>query len=83
MEDVMHRTTVMLPVDLKQRAEKRARNLGVSLGTLVRTSLERALEEPASASAPDPLLASQAVFTGATPSDLSSGHDDWLYGEAE
>jgi hypothetical protein len=73
----------MLPLDLKQRAERRARGLGVSLGTLVRRSLEQALDRPATLSTDDPLLASRAVFCGESPGNLAADHDAWLYGEGE
>ena len=36
----MKRTTVMLPEDLKLKAEKRAEKMGISLGELIRLSLE-------------------------------------------
>ena len=37
---VMKRTTIMIPAPLKLKAEREARRLGVSLGQLIRQSLE-------------------------------------------
>jgi predicted DNA-binding protein len=76
----MKRTTVMIPEDLKTRAERRARRTGSSLGALVRESLEAALREPVAA-AEDPLFADRAVFRGSLPKDLAAEHDTYLYGD--
>lgn len=77
----MHRTTLMLPADLKARASRRARELGISLAELIRRSLEAILDsEPASARN-DPLFSDDALFAGKTPADLSAEHDTYLYGE--
>ncbi len=80
----MKRTTIMLPEDLKARAENRARNQGVSLGELVRLALERLLERTRKGGgAEDPLFADEAVHTGKNPRDLSEHHDRYLYGEGD
>jgi hypothetical protein len=76
----MKRTTVMIPEDLKARAERRARRTGVSFGSLVRDSLQAALREPVPA-AEDPFLSDAAVYRGAVPRDLSARHDHYLYEE--
>jgi len=74
------RTTIMLPHDLKTRAAMEARRRGVSLGHLIRSSLEAALGRGVES---DPLFADDAIYKGAAPSDLAVRHDDYLYGEAE
>ena len=83
MEDIqVKRTTIMLPQSLKVQAAEYARNLGLSLGELIRKSLERVLgDTPGNDSKGDPLFDSKAVFRGSTPRDLSLKHDDYLYGE--
>lgn len=80
----MHRTTLMLPADLKTRAQRRARDLGVSLGELIRRALEAELGHAADARrSADPLFADTAIFTGSTPPDLAARHDHYLYDEPE
>ena len=80
----MKRTTVMLPLELKARAERLARARGISFGELVRRSLSAAVEPPAGAKYDeDPLLADSVVFEGNTPEDLSGRHDTYLYGTDE
>lgn len=74
----MKRTTVMLPHDLKARAANEARRRGVSLGSLIRSSLEAMLGVGV---ATDPLFADSVVYEGESPADLSANHDDYLYGE--
>lgn len=74
----MRRTTVMLPEDLKNRAEAHARARGISFGSQVRRSLERTLAEPRG-EAPDPFFDDAAVWGGAAPADLAVEHDRHLY----
>lgn len=77
----MHRTTIMLPEDLKRRASQRAERLGISLGELIRQALDRLLVEPAPSDASDPLLAFDNAFQGPSPPDLAQNHDAYLYGD--
>ncbi len=74
-----HRTTIMLPPELKRRAAKRAKEQGVSFGELVRESLTAALT--GAAEVEDSLLADRAVYRGKTPRDLAAEHDRYLYGK--
>ncbi len=78
----MHRTTIMLPPDLKARALRRARELGISLGQLIRDSLTASLKQPdKKRAARDPLFADDAVHEDPGPCDLAEDHDAYLYGE--
>lgn len=78
----MLRTTIMLPEDLKATAQRYARRQGMSLGDLIRESLQqRLLQETGESRTQDPLFADQAVFEGDAPGDLASRHDDYLYDE--
>lgn len=72
----MKRTTVMLPETLRRRAALRARQRGISVGELIRNSLEEAL--PGASSDQDPLF-EEAVFDGPAARDLSARHDKYLY----
>ncbi|HEX4048060.1 MAG TPA: CopG family transcriptional regulator [Elusimicrobiota bacterium] len=74
-----HRTTIMLPPELKRRAAKRAKERGVSFGELVRESLAAVLT--GGPDAKDSLLADHAVYRGKTPRDLAAEHDRRLYDE--
>lgn len=69
----------MLPTELKARAERRARELGVSLGELVRDSLQSALESEGERRTEDPLFRDEAVYRGRTPKNLSERSDEYLY----
>ena len=80
----MTRTTVMLPDQLKGRARQLARERGISLGRLIRDSLEAALkDEGALSSRGDPLFSDTGVYRGEAPNDLSFHHDEYLYGAGE
>lgn len=74
----MKRTTIMLSEDLRRRAILRARQRGVSLGELIRDSLDAALPPTSYDMAKDPLF-EDVVFDGPTPPDLSRRHDAYLY----
>ncbi len=77
----MKRTTIMLPPELKARAERRAYELGVSFGELVRETLQGALESGEERRTDDPLFKDEAVYKGNTPKDLAERHDEYLYGD--
>ena len=74
----MKRTTIMLPEDLRRRAMTRARQRGVSLGELIRDSLDAALPGVSYEAGSDPLF-EDVVFDGPAPRDLSTRHDKYLY----
>lgn len=77
----MRRTTVMLPAELKARAERRAYELGVSFGELVRETLQSALESGPERRTEDPLFTDEATYQGKTPKDMAKRHDEYLYGD--
>ena len=79
-ENIVKRTTVMLPLDLKTQAESRAHKLGISLGEFIRVSLRHELKAR-SKKQTDILFEPPAVYNGEAPSDISEKHDDYLYGE--
>jgi hypothetical protein len=79
VEVVVLRTTIMLPPDLKRRAVLRAQAEGVSLGELIRRSLESAISDASGARDRDPLFADSEVFAGEVPADLAHNHDRYLY----
>lgn len=77
----MKRTTIMIPQDLKIRAERRANSAGLSLGAFIREALEKALRSDADETLDDPLLNDNAVYEGDTEADLAQNHDKYLYGD--
>lgn len=77
----LKRTTVMLPSDLRRRAFRRARERGVSLGALIRESLDAAISRAVPTATEDPLFSDGAIFRGAAPRDLARHHDRYLYGK--
>ena len=74
----MKRTTIMLSDDLCRRARARARQRGVSLGELIRESLDASLPHAPHVRARDPLFEG-VLFDGPAPQDLSRDHDMYLY----
>jgi hypothetical protein len=78
----MHRTTVMMPQELKRQAAQRARLQNMSLGECVRRALEAAVRQNGKTRrGEDPLLRDGAVFKGGAPRDWSARHDVSLYGK--
>lgn len=78
----MDRTTVMLPSDLKIRASNQAKKMGISLGQLIRQTLEESLDtEKRAKTDDDSLFLDNVVYGGKTPKDVASKHDTYLYGE--
>ena len=76
----MKRTSIMLPEDIKTRAEERARQMGISLGEFIRESLEAFLAERKDKRTPDPLFSDSAVSARRAPRNLAARHDEHLYG---
>jgi Arc/MetJ-type ribon-helix-helix transcriptional regulator len=76
---IMKRTTVMLPEELRARAMRRARNLGLSLGEFIRRAMEALLEDKGGGADEDPLLRDEATYDGHVPGDLAARHDEYLY----
>lgn len=75
----VNRTTLMLPAELKARASQRARELGISLGELVRQAIADYLESAGPEGETDALLGDVAVCDGEAPADLAANHDRCLY----
>jgi hypothetical protein len=76
-----HRTTLWLSPSLKRRVSDRARDVGISFGEFTRRALERAVSEShRSPQRPDLFWRDQAVFRGRAPKNLSTRHDDYVYG---
>lgn len=74
----MKRTTIMLPGELRQRALARAKQKGISLGELIRDSLDAALPGVTYDIGADPLF-ENVIYDGPAPSDTSAKHDTYLY----
>jgi len=73
----MHRTTILLPADLHRAAEREARELGLSLGELIRRRLAPSMQKGKNAT---PAFFARKPWTDQGPSDLSVHHDQYLYG---
>jgi len=74
----MHRTTILLPVELQRRAAREAAALGISLSELIRRRLEG---EPDGEGAERPRFFTREAWRGAGPADVAENHDKYLYGE--
>ena len=75
----MHRTTIMLPEDLKTKAEEISRKKGLSLGEFVREAM-RDLLKKSEEDTGDTFFCDTSVYQGPAPTDLSGNHDEYLYG---
>ncbi|MFU8848642.1 MAG: CopG family transcriptional regulator [Opitutales bacterium] len=73
----MHRTTILIPNELKSQAEQQARREGISLSELIRQRLLESIDSKAKPAA----FFSRQPWSGEVPADLSARHDDYLYGE--
>lgn len=72
----MKRTSILIPDDLKRRAERYAREHEMSLAALVRSALQDKIRPTVPAR--DPIFSDDVVFEGETPPDLSARHEDYL-----
>jgi hypothetical protein len=73
----MHRTTILIPDDLRRRAYREAKALGISLSELIR----RRLAPDGDADKTDrPRFFTRQPWTGQGPSDTAANHDAYLYG---
>ena len=80
-EGFMFRTTIMLPLELKLKAEEKALQLRISLGEYIRKALRDSLfGEIKGKTMKDAFLSDRAVYSGHAPKDLAKRHDDYLYG---
>lgn len=77
----MHRTTIMLPESLHERALRHAHEKGISLGQLIRDCLTSTLLGERVNEGGDSLLRDKAVYRGPAPKDTAEEHDRYLYDE--
>jgi len=77
----MQRTTVMIPFELKIKALERARQMGLSFGELIRLGLKKMVQTTIDLGVDDPLFIDKSTFTHQAPKDLSTNHDEYLYGD--
>ena len=68
----------MLPSELHEKAARYAAKRRVSLGQLVRNSLQTAMETPEESPHRDPFWEDEEVYRGKTPRDLARNHDRYL-----
>jgi len=73
----------MLPGDLKGKALFKAREMGISLGELIRKSIENFIEQQNVNRDYDPFIYDNEFYEGEIESDLSVNHDKYIYGEQE
>jgi len=78
----MHRTTILLPEDLKAEVEKFSRKKGLSLGEVVREAM-RDLLKKAEDQTEDSFFCDKAVYKEDIPKDFSRNHDEHLYGDKQ
>lgn len=74
----MHRTTVMLSSNLRNRARAFASKMGISVGKLIRESLEEKLHlSRRKKLKADPFFGDVNYFNGSIQTDLSVNHDEF------
>jgi hypothetical protein len=79
----MHRTTILLPDDLRRRAAMAAANRGWSLSELIRRQLEKVAAPSVKSRSRrhDSLFKNWKPSEKCVPPDLAANHDRYLYGE--
>ena len=75
----MKRTTIMLPVELKDKAKRHADSKGISMGKLIRDALISVLRSERSERSRDSLFVDKAIYDGPAPADGSKNHDRYIY----
>lgn len=75
----MHRTTILLPTDLKAKANQLAEKMGISLDELIRDSLANRCASKLLKN--NLFFDDHSFYEGKTPIDASSRVDDYLYQE--
>ena len=76
----MHRTTIMIPEDLKTRIEDFSRKKGLSMGEVVREAVKELLMR-SDESKGDSFFCDKVVYKEDAPKDISLKHDEYLYGD--
>ena len=71
----MHRTTILLPSELRQRADREAKSLGITLSELIRRRLAEGAAEPGRSR-----FFARQPWSGPGPDDTAANHDTYLYG---
>ncbi len=72
----------MIPIVLKKEVETLARKQGISLGEFIRKSLTDRLQTIKNPQKTDKdALFGLKVYRGTAPKNLSTHHDEYLYGE--
>jgi hypothetical protein len=77
----MKRKTIMILEDLKIRAARRAKAVGLFLVGSIRESLEKAMNSGGKVASDDPYLSDNSLYEGNIPADLAQNHDKYLYGD--
>lgn len=72
---LMTRTAIMIPQNLKLRAEEYATHNNISFAEVIRESLAEKLDK----NARDPFFDDTEFYSGKTSTDLSINHDKYLY----
>jgi hypothetical protein len=76
----MHRTTILLPEDLRAKAETAARQRGITLSELIRRLLAGAVHgKNSSRRDADPLFRPRRLMVHPNPPDIAANHDEYLY----
>lgn len=73
----MHRTTILLPPDLRRKADREAKALGISLSELIRRRLSAGDSQESEAK---PSFYERQPWQGAGAHDSAANHDPYLYG---
>lgn len=74
---IMHRTTIMLPDELRRRLSEQAHRRGISAGELIRKALIKELESAVEENA----FLSDIRLAQSEIRDAAEKHDTYLYGD--
>ena len=77
----MHRTTILLPAVLREKAEKVAHGRGITLSELIRRQLATSVRgTKATKRGGDPIFSPSSLMRPGGTGDIAARHDDYLYG---
>jgi len=77
----MHRTSILVPVALRDEAEAEAKRRGITLSELIRRELTAAVRRSKSTGREaDSLFRPRKLMSMEGAGDIAARHDDYLYG---
>lgn len=76
----MKKTTILIPEELRYRADRKADQMGISFGQLAREAIDKYLQSNNDSDpSKDPFFADRDFYEGRAPRDASVTYEESLY----